>query len=506
MKNLLSIIVLLGVMMIMVSCGDDAVTPDNDATISGVSASASIDNLGSYGPITVTIGAADGLLGLVVTKDGTALDAVDYTNETSADYTFEYTAVAADENKNIVFILTVTDKDGDTESATLVLSVGSAPVAIANEIKSGLLTVNETWTADRIYELAGKVVVPDGLTLTIEPGTIIKGQEGDGSLATALVVARGGKLMAVGTAEKPIIFTTILDNIQVGESAGSNLNETNAGNWGGIVILGKAPISASAAEIQIEGIAADDTFGLYGGTVSDDNSGNIQYISIRHGGTSITANSEINGLTLGGVGSGTTISYVEVIGNADDGIEFFGGSVNVSNALVWAQGDDAFDIDQAYSGTVDNFVFVGGADSDHGLEIDGPEGAALGKFMMTNGSLKGFNPGGEYADFRDGAQGTISNTLFFNFSDNSDLELDNDGVAANYINGDLVFSGLEFDVSHLTTGNRTIDAIMVDKSTAGDAFTQVTNNAAVVTTATVGADISKFAWTYAQAKGALTGF
>lgn len=506
MKNVLSLILLFVSTTIMVSCGDENVTPDNNATITGVTPSASIENLGSYGPINISIGAEDGLLGLVVSKDGTVYDAVDFTNETSFSYSFEYTALESDADKNLVFVFSVTDQDGDMEDATLVLSIGSAPEVIPNEIKSGLLTANETWTSDRIYELASKVVVPEGFTLTIEPGTIIKGQEGDGSLATALVVARGGKLIAVGTAEKPIIFTTILDNIKVGETAGSNLDETNSGNWGGIVILGKAPISAAASEIQIEGIPADDTFGLYGGDVPDDNSGDIQYISIRHGGTSITASSEINGLTLGGVGSGTNISYVEVIGNADDGIEFFGGSVNVSNALVWAQGDDAFDVDQGYSGTVDNFVFIGGADSDHGLEIDGPEGAASGKFTMTNGSLKGFNPGGEYADFRDGAQGSVTNSLFFNFSDNSDFELDNDGVATNYINGDLTFSGLEFNVSHLTSGNTTIATIMVDKSTAGDAFTKVSNDAAIVTTATKGADMTKFAWTYAEAKGALTGF
>ena len=106
--------------------------------------------------------------------------------------------------------------------------------------KSGQITADETWTSNNVYILAGKVVVEDGITLTIEPGTIVKGQKGTGSLASALIVARGGKIMAEGTSESPIIFTSIDDNIQVGQKAGTNLNESNNGLWGGVLILGYA--------------------------------------------------------------------------------------------------------------------------------------------------------------------------------------------------------------------------------------------------------------------------
>ena len=131
-------------------------------------------------------------------------------------------------------------------------------------IKAGLLTANEKWTSNNIYQLAGKVVVSDGVTLEIEPGTIIKGQQGIGSLASALIVARGGKIMALGTAENPIVFTSVQDNISVGQKAGTNLSELDQGLWGGVLILGYAPGSfkGDVKEVQIEGIPAGDTYGL----------------------------------------------------------------------------------------------------------------------------------------------------------------------------------------------------------------------------------------------------
>ena len=307
--------------------------------------------------------------------------------------------------------------------------------------------------------------------------------------------------MAEGTATSPIIFTSVLDNIEIGQTQGSNLDETQVGLWGGLLILGSAPISADAASVQIEGIPADDTFGLYGGSNASDNSGVLKYISIRHGGALIGEGNEINGLTLGGVGSGTTISYIEVVANKDDGIECFGGTVNVSNILVWAQGDDAYDIDQGFSGTIDNFVYIAGADSDHGLEIDGPEGSSEGRFTFTNGSLQG--DAAEYADFRDGAMGTFTNSYFFNFTTDADLELDDDLTSSNYFSGKLVLTGLEFNSTN------TIADIVADKAENGDdaAFdTQMAADNSIVTAPTVGADMTQFDWTYAYAKNALANF
>jgi len=131
---------------------------------------------------------------------------------------------------------------------------------------SGEISADTTWEAANIYLLSGKVVVGKGITLTIEPGTIIKGKSGSGSLASALIVQREAKIMAEGTAEKPIIFTSEDDNIIVGQTAGTNLDENQRGKWGGLIVLGRASGSfkGDVTEIQIEGIPADDTFGLYG--------------------------------------------------------------------------------------------------------------------------------------------------------------------------------------------------------------------------------------------------
>ena len=190
-----------------------------------------------------------------------------------------------------------------------------------------------------------------------------------------------------------------------------------------------------------------------------------------------------------------------------------GGTVDVSNILVWNQGDDAYDMDQAYSGTIDNYIYIGGPDSDHAMELDGPEGSLVDGFTLRNGSLKGWNSGGtgggEYIDFRDGVLASIETSFFFNFSDNSDVEIDDDVSNMNWkaSPATLDVMNLEFDVSHLTSGNLTIDAIFQDKSTAGDAFTTRAPSATIVTSATVGADKTQFAnWTWADAAGELADF
>lgn len=289
-------------------------------------------------------------------------------------------------------------------------------VITGNTVVEGNITSNTTWNADKIYELKGKVIVKSGYTLTIEAGTIIKGQEGTDVNATALIVERGAKINANGTASKPIIFTSILDNIAIGQLAGTNLTETDAGKWGGLIILGNAPISAANGDTQgqIEGIPVTETYGTFGGSNTSDNSGVLNYVSIRHGGALIGSGNEINGLTLGGVGSGTTVTNIEIVGNLDDGIEIFGGTVNVTNILVYSQQDDAIDVDMNYAGTIDNFYTYNDATlSDKGLEIDGPEGATniTGLFTIKNGTCSVI--GGTYAtcDFKDKAQGTLTNVM-----------------------------------------------------------------------------------------------
>jgi len=365
------------------------------------------------------------------------------------------------------------------------------------------ITSDVTWTNTNIYVLGGRIAVEDGATLTIEAGTVIKGATGQQDNATALVVARGGKIMAEGTAELPIIMTTILDDIIPGQTAGSNLDETDNGEWGGLLILGRAPISVDgdAPQAQIEGIPADDINGLYGGTDVMDNSGVLRYVSVRHGGTDIGADNEINGVTLGGVGAGTVIDHLEVVGNKDDGIEWFGGTVNVSNALVWAADDDALDIDQAYSGTINNAVVIAFGGTDHGLEIDGPEGSTAGSFTLSNVTIKGADD--ELGNLRDGATGALSNIYFFGFTENpadeageGDFRFSGDNTDAAYAAGLLTFAGLEM------TPAMGVSAADVFKDFTAEDLAAVGIVDAGANT--VGANTSVFSWTMAAARGALS--
>jgi hypothetical protein len=358
------------------------------------------------------------------------------------------------------------------------------------------VTANTTWTADKIWILGSRIAVTSGVTLTIEPGTIIKGQAGTGANATALIIARGAKINAVGTAAAPIIFTSIADEIQPGQIASPNLDPTLSGLWGGLMIMGNAPISADAASVQIEGIPASDPNGLYGGSDAADNSGVVKFISIRHGGANIGEGNEINGLTLGGVGNGTVIENVEVVANQDDGIEFFGGTVNVTNALVWNAGDDAIDTDQAWAGTLNNFIVVCGNQTDHALEIDGPEGSLLAGHTLTNGTVKG-NDASELGDFRSSARGDFNNIYFFGFPDpatdgRGDFSLSS-GTDATFAAGDLTFSNLQVT---LPTG--------VALTAVFKAGTDVHATDVAAGANTVGANVSAFAsWTWAGVSGNL---
>jgi hypothetical protein len=383
-------------------------------------------------------------------------------------------------------------------------------VTTTNEVKTGSISVDETWTADNIYELQGKVVVRDGATLTIEPGTIIKGQEGTGTNATALVIAQGAKINAVGTPTQPIIFTSVLDNIAIGQISGSNLGESDQGLWGGILVLGNAPISAADGDAlsQIEGIPVTSTYGAFGGSDAADNSGTMSYISIRHGGALIGAGNEINGLTLGGVGSGTTISYIEVVSNLDDGIEFFGGTVDVSNVIVGFQGDDGIDIDMNYSGTISNFLVVNGTNSDKGLEVDGPEGSTYtnGLFTLLNGNVTLYGGGYAPVDFKSKAQGTVNNVKMgvakiraSYQNDCADAKTD----AFTYLtNGSptLIFTGSEFSSTLVYTAS--MDDAALNLCTTNIPADQIAADAAMTSGTASGATTSVFnGWTWLSVNG-----
>ncbi|WP_296698971.1 hypothetical protein [Algoriphagus sp.] len=380
---------------------------------------------------------------------------------------------------------------------------GTDPEDGNNILITSNISSNTTWETGKTYILGGRISVTSGNTLTIQPGVIVKGEVGTGSNATALIIARGAKIEAQGTATSPIIFTTVADEIKPGEIVSPNLEPNLTGLWGGVLILGnaKGSFAGDVTEIQIEGIPPSDTNGLYGGTNDADNSGSLKYVSIRHGGANIGEGNEINGLTLGAVGSGTVIENIEVIGNQDDGIEWFGGTVNVKNALVWNPGDDGMDTDQAWAGTLDNFIVIAGSETDHTLEIDGPEGSALAGHTLKNGSIKG-NDVAEFGDFRDGARGTFENIYFFGFADpattdgRGDLSLSGDKTLATFAEGTLKFMNLEATLAEGVTLETVFKAGTVEFAMAVEAGAN-----------TVGADKSAFAnWTWASVAGQLADF
>lgn len=400
------------------------------------------------------------------------------------------------------------DVCADTVCPTGMVCVdGTCQGTTSNIVVSTNITTNTIWTKDHIYELAGRITVVNGATLMIEAGTIIKGQAGTGANATSLLIARGAKLFAVGSSSAPIIFTSVADEITMeqvaaGNFASPNLSTTVQGLWGGVIILGKAPISASASEIQIEGIPTTDANGLYGGTDITDNSGVLKYVSIRHGGANIGNGNEINGLTLGGVGSATVIENVEIVGNQDDGVEFFGGSVNITNLLVLNSGDDAIDTDQAWSGTLDNFIVICGSATDHALEIDGPEGLLLGDNHIKNGSIQGHSVS-ELGDFRACPRGIFENLYFFDFPDpaassgRGDLSISNPTSSTcstdNLANGTLTFSNLQ--------------AILPSNVLLSSVFLNGTDSyASSVTISSTGANKSVFGWTWTSQASLLSAF
>jgi hypothetical protein len=339
-------------------------------------------------------------------------------------------------------------------------------------------TGTTTWTSNNVYILTGYVFVESGQVLTIEPGTVVKGAPGSGVDASALIVTKGGQLIADGTAEFPIIFTFEGDPLD-----GSVAYDTR-GQWGGIIILGQATTNFGGPA-QIEGIPTDNNLAEYGGDNDADNSGILRYVSIRHGGTELGAANEINGLTLAGVGSGTTLDHIEIVSNLDDGIEFFGGAVSATHVLVAFCGDDSFDWDQGYHGA-DNAHWLAiqdqpGLSGDRGGELDGDDSddgnvsadeMPLATPTVTGWTIVGVGDG-QGLLFRNGSGGHVSNGLFANVAEGIEIEDKESPLDAfdHFLSGDLTLSNikmfncedaLDYDGTAVEDGDAQLDAYAVD--------------------------------------------
>lgn len=350
-------------------------------------------------------------------------------------------------------------------------------IVVGDNILSGSLTGEQTLEAKE-YILNGTVVIEDGGRLNIPAGTTIKAREG---FSSYLLVAQGGKLYAEGTATNPVVFT-------------ANTTSPTSGYWGGIIINGRAPISGTNADMSDTGLTEIDNNYRYGGSIANDNSGVLSYVQILYAGARSTADIEHNGLTLNGVGNGTTIENLYILESADDAIEFFGGTVNVTNLLAVNPDDDMFDFTQGYSGTLKNCYGVWESDytsteaDPRGIEADGnldgiyPSHLRQSDFRVENMTIvnnaantqNNVDRMQDVIKIRRGAKATITNALVKGTGGTVDLIDMNDGKGAG--NAD---SSISITNSLSITGNELNGTL--------NTLTKPANN--------TGADASLFAWT-----------
>jgi hypothetical protein len=306
------------------------------------------------------------------------------------------------------------------------------------------ITADLTLTADKEYTLKGIVHVRAGATLTIEPGTTIKG---DKATLGTLVVNPGAKIVAEGTADKPIVFTS---RAEPGDRA--------AGDWGGVILLGKAPINVPGGKANVEGIeATKDT--EYGGDDAEDSSGVLKYVRIEFGGVLLSPDNEINGLTMAGVGRGTKIDFVQVRYVLDDCFEFFGGTVNASHLVCTYNQDDGIDWDFGYSGKL-QFIVVqqdpAAVDDTNGFEGDNDANGTTNKPIssptISNATLVGKNVDVEKQQYgmllRRSTMGSFYNIIATGFEAGVDFR---DESTSAELKGSIFYGNLAHNVAYAET-------------------------------------------------------
>lgn len=320
------------------SCGEDEkiepaptveVDPTAASNIPGAKVSANL-----------TVTAPNGASVLRVFVAGTQVEEKDLADvDVDAAIPYEYTIPtdAVIGSKIVIAFQVVDAKEYPSAIANFVITVGD-PV----ETLSGTLATR-TLDATKPYLLKGQVFVPNGVTLTIPEGTVIKG---DKATKAALIVQPGGKLVCNGTAAKPVVFTSA-----------QAVGERDRGDWAGIIILGNAFVNQTAKP-TIEGITPSQNYGSVAAdgatpaTNATENSGTLKYVRIEYAGIELTPNNETNSLTMGGVGNGTTVEYVQVSFGGDDGFEWFGGTVGGKYLISHSTWDDDFDTDYGWGGNV----------------------------------------------------------------------------------------------------------------------------------------------------------
>jgi len=388
-----------GVVLLVTSCAKDPVK------VTGIT----LDKT----DVEVQIGATANIIAFLTPADATNLT-VSWRSASQSVATVE-NGIVTGVSLGTTTITAISQSDTTIKATCSVLITPSTGQVIT---VSGNITENTKWYSAAKYMLSGFVYVKNNATLTIEPGTVIKGVS---TTKAALIIEKGSKIMALGTAGSPIVFTS---DKPKGQRA--------YGDWGGLVICGQAPTNKHDGGIAGNGVAEGGIGSTYGGSVANDNSGVLQYVRIEFPGIGLTAtaNSEINGLTLYAVGSGTTIDHIQVSYSGDDSYEWFGGSVSSKYLVAFRGFDDDWDTDNGFIGKVQFFVSLrdpaqADQSTSNGFESDNDaDGSTLTPFtapLFVNGTVLGplATPGtamhakyGHAMQIRRGSRTSIYNTVF----------------------------------------------------------------------------------------------
>lgn len=339
-----------------------------------------------------------------------------------------FTACQKDDTADIIINSTTNNNGGGTVD----------PNSLIEEI-GGTKTQDFTLEIGKNYVLTEALIMSEGTTLTIPQGTIIKANAGSD---VYVAIAQGAKIIAEGTSSEPIVFT-------------SNVATPNAGDWGGLILLGKAPINSVSGG---NATSTSEIGGLpYGGSDAEDNSGILRYVRVEYSGGAADASSENNGFSFYGVGSGTTVEYIQAFEGKDDGLEFFGGTVNASFISVIGAQDDSIDWTEGFSGTLSNIYIEHGVEHDKGIEADGyntdignnSNPQFFSKPTINNVVIlgRGSANANEAVRLRAGTQGIFNNILIIGFEKGFKLvgDLGDSPTGNGVLFGDLHITDVTFN-------------------------------------------------------------
>ena len=341
--------------------------------------------------------------------------------------------------------LTIISCAADDTADVIINLGGSGGTDPSGTVIGGTLTADLTLSTGTEYNLTSALIVPENITLTIEPGVVVKATTGSD---VYVAVQKGGIIMAEGTSSNPIVFT-------------SNSATPNPGDWGGLIILGRAPINSVVGG---DATSTSEIGGLpYGGSIVNDNSGIIRYLRIEYSGGAADAASENNGFSFYAVGNGTTIDFIQAFEGADDGVEFFGGTVNASHISVIGAQDDSVDWTEGFSGTLTDVYIEHRQSHDKGIEGDGFNtdignnsnpvfwSAPTINNLTINGL--GSSNGNEAIRLRAGTRAIFNNVFIEGFEEGFDLDDEETGTGV--LANETGVTNISFDDVTLTLKNDT---------------------------------------------------